>query len=172
MVVAYTDVLTQNDFEANGSYNPDGLVTQANTPLEFAYRVLPKERIAVGTGQISNNGVANSGVLYVVIKDNTSSTPVQIFGTYELLYANPSKTETRFLQSSQLDQICSSKTVRDAANILPMRTTLNEKGKVVPWVVGEYSYIIFRFTPNAASVGKTISVANCDIQIPITVWQE
>ena len=45
MVVAYTDVLTQNDFEANGSYNPDGLVTQANTPLEFAYRVLPKEKI-------------------------------------------------------------------------------------------------------------------------------
>jgi hypothetical protein len=169
MAVAYTDVLTQNDFSANGSYNPDGVTTQAGVPLQFAYRVLPKEKIAAGTGEISFNGVANSGVLFVSIKDN-AATPVQIEGTYRLLYANASKTQQWFLQGSQLDQIRSSKTARDAANVLPMKTTRNEKGKTVPWVVGEYGYVILEFTPS--TLDKVIKVENCDIQIPITVWQE
>lgn len=167
MVVAYNDVLTVSSFTANGSTNPDGIQCVTGQPLEFAFRCIPKTAVCLGTGEVSNNGVPNSGVLYASIKDN-SATPVQINGRYELLYANASKTNITFLQGSQLDQIRTSKTVRDAANILPayLKTV---KGKTSKWFIGEYEWLIFRFYPNAAANGKTIEIDNCDLQIPVTV---
>lgn len=160
MANMFKDVLTIAKFTTT----PNGLTTAVGQPLEYAYRVNPKELVCLGTGEISHNGVANAGVLYVSIKDN-SGTPVQVEGRYELLYANSSKTETRFIQGSQLDQIRASKTTRDAANVLPAQA--RPDGKPGYWWMGEYGWIILRFYPNTASL--TIADANSDIQIPVTV---
>ena len=151
-VSAWEKTLTLSDFTATAG----GKTTDTGTWLQYRLRVGAQQAIRFGTGAIMG-GVDNRGILYVDIKDN--STPaVQVNGRYRLSYMDANENVKSVIKEGYLDQIRTSKVTRDAGNVLA------EMG------VGarQDSYLVIEILPSVGSL--TISDANSDFQIPVTIY--
>ena len=134
----------------------DGKVTDKTTWLMAKYKVPAQQVIRVGTGAI-RGGVDDRGVFYMSIKDNASS-PVQVDGDFRITYLDANELKKVVVKEGSTANVRTSKTERDASNVL------SETGPGAR----EDSYIVIEFLPYTA--GKTISDANSEIELPITIY--
>ena len=135
----------------------DGKTTDTSTWLMAKYRVPAQQVVRVGTGQIVN-GVDDRGVFFLSIKDNDSSNPVQIDGEYRITYLDANELKKMVVKEGYTANVRTSKTVRDASNVLP------ETGPGVR----QDSYVVIEFLPSVP--GKTIGINNCDLELPVTIY--
>ncbi len=152
MVSAWPKTLTLTDFTTTA----DGKVTDTGTWLQYKLKVGAQQAIKFGKGAIVN-GVDDRGILFIDIKDN-ASTPVQIEGKYRLAYMDANENRKIVIQEGYLNQVRTSKTVRDAGN------PLAEMGPGA----NQDSYLVIEILPSVGS--KTIDNDNSDFQIPVTIF--
>lgn len=152
MVQKWTKTLTFNDFTTTF----DGKVTDTATWLVAKYRVPAQQVVRVGTGQIQN-GVDDRGVFFLSVKDN-AATPVQVDGGYRITYLDANELNKKVVKEGSTANVRTSKTVRDASNVLP------ETGPGVR----QDSYVVIEFLPDTDS--KTIDIAECELELPVTVY--
>ena len=151
-VTAWEKTLTLADFTATAN----GKTTDTGTWLQYRLRVGAQQAMRFGTGAIMG-GVDNRGILFISIKDN--STPaVQINGKYRLSYMDANENVKSVIREGYLDQLRTSKTVRDAGN------TLAEIGLGAR----QDSYLVLEILPSVGSL--VISDANSDFQVPVTLY--
>ena len=132
----------------------DGKKTDPDTWLMAKYRVPAQQVVRVGTGQIVN-GVDDRGVFFLSIKDGSST---QIDGEYRITYLDANELNKKVVKEGYTANVRSSKTVRDASNVLP------ETGPGVR----QDSYVVIEFLPSVA--GKTIKIDNCELELPVTIY--
>jgi len=151
-VSAWVKTLSLADFTATAN----GKVTDTGTWLQYRLRVGAQQAIRFGSGAIVG-GVDDRGILFVSIKDNATPA-VQIDGKYRLSYLDANENVKSVIKEGYLDQIRTSKTARDAGNVLA------EMG------VGarQDSYLVIEILPGASSL--TISDAASDFQVPVTIY--
>lgn len=154
MVSAWRKTLTFADFTETF----DGKTCQAGTWLTCKYKVPAQQVVRVGTGAIVG-GVDDRGILFMSIKDNNTS-PAQLDGNYRVTYMDANELKKLVVKEGYTDTIRTSKTARDAMNVLP---------ETAPGV-REDSYIVIEFLPNAAAAGKVIETANSELQLPVTIY--
>lgn len=134
----------------------DGKTSDTQTWVIAKYRVPAQQVVRVGTGQIMN-GVDDRGVFYMSIKDS-AETPVQIDGDYRITYLDANELNKKVVKEGSTANVRTSKTVRDASNVLP------ETGPGVR----QDSYVVIEFLPSVG--GKTIEIDNCEIELPVTIY--
>lgn len=152
MVQKWTKTLTFSDFTATF----DAKVTDTATWLVAKYKVPAQQVVRVGTGQIQN-GVDDRGVFFLSVKDN-ATTPVQVDGQYRITYLDANELNKKVIKEGSTANVRTSKTVRDASNVLP------ETGPGVR----QDSYVVIEFLPAVGS--KTIKIAASELQLPVTVY--
>jgi hypothetical protein len=152
MVQKWTKTLTFSDFTATF----DAKVTDTATWLVAKYKVPAQQVVRVGTGQIQN-GVDDRGVFFLSVKDN-ATTPVQVNGQYRITYLDANELNKKVIKEGSTANVRTSKTVRDASNVLP------ETGPGVR----QDSYVVIEFLPAVGS--KTIKIAASELQLPVTVY--
>lgn len=155
MVSAWRKTLTFADFTTTF----DGKVCDSGTWLMAKYKIPAQQVVRVGTGAIVN-GVDDRGILYMSIKDNNATSPVQLDGNYRVTYMDANELKKLVVKEGYTDTIRTSKTERDAMNVLP---------ETAPGV-REDSYVVIEFLPNAAAAGKTINIDNSELQLPVTIY--
>ena len=134
----------------------DGKDTDTSTWLMAKYRVPAQQVVRVGTGQIMN-GVDDRGVFFLSIKDD-SSTPEQVDGEYRITYLDANELNKKVVKEGYTANVRTSKTVRDASNVLP------ETGPGVR----QDSYVVVEFLPSVG--GKTIDIDECELELPVTIY--
>ena len=134
----------------------NGKVTDKTTWLMAKYKVPAQQVIRVGTGAI-RGGVDDRGVFFMSIKDN-ATTPAQVDGDYRITYLDANELKKVVVKEGSTANVRTSKTARDASNVLP------ETGPGAR----EDSYVVIEFLPYES--GKTISDANSEIELPITIY--
>lgn len=151
-VSAWVKTLSLSDFTATAN----GKVTDTGTWLQYRLKVGAQQAIRFGSGAIVG-GVDDRGILFVSIKDNATPA-VQIDGKYRLSYMDANENVKSVIKEGYLDQIRTSKTARDAGNVLA------EMG------VGarQDSYLVIEILPGTGSL--TISDAASDFQVPVTIY--
>ena len=151
-VSAWVKTLSLSDFTATAN----GKVTDTGTWLQYRLKVGAQQAIRFGSGAIVG-GVDDRGILFVSIKDNATPA-VQIDGKYRLSYMDANENVKSVIKEGYLDQIRTSKTARDAGNVLA------EMG------VGarQDSYLVIEILPATGSL--TISDAASDFQVPVTIY--
>lgn len=152
MVQKWTKTLTFSDFTATF----DAKVTDTATWLVAKYKVPAQQVVRVGTGQIQN-GVDDRGVFFLSVKDN-ATTPVQVDGQYRITYLDANELNKKVIKEGSTANVRTSKTVRDASNVLP------ETGPGVR----QDSYVVIEFLPAVGS--KTIKIAASELELPVTVY--
>lgn len=152
MVQKWTKTLKFSNFTTTF----DEKVTDTSTWLMAKYRVPAQQVVRVGTGQIVN-GVDDRGVFYLSIKDNASE-PAQIDGEYRITYLDANELKKMVVKEGYTANVRTSKTVRDASNVLP------ETGPGVR----QDSYVVIEFLPSVD--GKTIKIENSELELPVTIY--
>lgn len=132
----------------------DGKVTDKSTWLMAKYRVPAQQVVRVGTGQIVN-GVDDRGVFFLSVKDSNSN---QIDGEYRITYLDANELKKMVVKEGYTANVRTSKTVRDASNVLP------ETGPGVR----QDSYVVVEFLPSED--GKTIDIDKCELELPVTIY--
>ena len=123
----------------------------------MAYGKIPR---ACTAGSASRHGancqrVDDRGVFFLSIKD---STPAQIDGEYRITYLDANELKKMVVKEGYTANVRTSKTVRDASNVLP------ETGPGVR----QDSYVVIEFLPSVAE--KTIDIDNCELELPVTIY--
>lgn len=132
----------------------DGKVTDTSTWLMAKYKVPAQQVVRVGTGAIQG-GVDDRGVFFMSIKDSTDA---QVDGDYRITYLDANELKKVVVKEGSTANVRASKTERDASNVLP------ETGPGAR----EDSYVVVEFLPYDS--GKTISDANSEIELPVTIY--
>ena len=136
----------------------DGKTTDTETWLMATYKVPAQQVVRVGTGAI-RGGVDDRGVFFMSIKDN-STTPVQVDGDYRITYLDANELKKVVVKEGSTANVRSSKTERDASNVLP------ETGPGAR----EDSYVVIEFLPYEN--GKVVADENSEIELPVTIYTQ
>jgi len=134
----------------------DGKTTDTSTWLMVKYKVPAQQVIRVGTGAI-RGGVDDRGVFYMSIMDNDTPA-VQVDGDYRISYLDANELKKVVVKEGSTANVRTSKTVRDASNVLP---------EVGPGA-REDSYVVIEFLPYTG--GLVIADANSEIELPVTIY--
>jgi hypothetical protein len=149
MVQRWTKTLTF----ANFGTTFDGKVTDVNTWLVAKYKVPAQQVVRVGTGQIQN-GVDDRGIFFLKCADATAD----VEGQFRITYMDANELSKKVVKEGYTSTVHTSKSVRDAANVLP------ETGPGVR----QDSYVVIEFLP--AEGAKTLDIDKCDLQLPVTIF--
>lgn len=158
----YARTLTISDFDTS---QYDGLSITAGIPVTLKYRVLPGQRVSLGSGSQSLNGVCTSKVFQLKAMDE-QATPVEIPCRYTFQYADPNEVNATTLKQD-LTANCNIAPNSYTSDVQAVSARLPETSGVK---IGAYAYIKIILTPISTSAGHTFNKTNTQIQIPITVY--
>jgi len=134
----------------------DGKTTDTETWLMAKYKVPAQQVVRVGTGAI-RGGVDDRGVFFMSIKDSTNA---QVDGDYRITYLDANELKKVVVKEGSTANVRSSKTERDASNVLP------ETGPGAR----EDSYVVIEFLPYEN--GKVVADVNSEIELPVTIYTQ
>ena len=141
--------------------NRDAKLTDSTQFIDvFTLKVGNRQIRGFGKGSIVG-GVDNRGILYISLKDNTG-TPVQLEGKIRLVVRNAYGDQSITILEDLTETFRGSKTDKTTGYML---------GLVDSYKAQENSYLVIQYLArDATTAGKTFTVANCDLQLPTTVW--
>lgn len=158
----YAKTLTMADFDTSQYH---GLAITAGVPVTLTYTVKPGQRIALGSGASSLNGVSTAKV-FQINPMNSAATPAYVPCTYTLLYSDSNDVNQTTLKQDLTDN-CKTKPSAYTADIQAVSARLPE---TVNLKVGAYAHIKIVLVPLTTDASNTFDKADTELQIPITVY--
>lgn len=158
----YAKTLTMADFDTSQF---DGLAITAGVPVTLTYTVKPGQRVALGSGSSSLNGVCTAKI-FQIKPMNSNATPAYVACNYTLLYSDSNDVNQTTLKQDLTDN-CNTAPSAYSADVQAVAARLPE---TVGLKVGAYAHIKIVLTPIATDAVNTFDKADTVLQIPVTVY--